>query len=484
MALIETLKDNFDDNSIDSSKWTGGVFSGGSIAETNKRIEMVTGLAGTDTSLYNDTSFPQTFSLIGSSIVNRLVNAGNQSLASLLVKACRWADGSSSIFFRITGGNISAMAGTTGAQGTVAYSSTNHQYLRIRESGGTTFWETSADGYTWNSFYSVANATHGVDLTARSFVEMAIESGVELSTTTVIFDDWNIYKYTDTLTFTDVVTLSLTAVFQNRLSDTIICTVAISQEIQTYKESLTDMIVCTVTCTDTLIQPAAPNTENLTFTIVSMMTETDLQAYRENLTDTIVCVITLNEVFIPAGGGAVFTEELTFTIVSVMTVSREIQTYKEIIPDTIFCDATANTNEIRKCSDVIVCTTTLVVVENRICSFTIVSVMTETEQKFTTENPTFMIICVPTISREKYSPQKEILSDTIVCLISLSIFQQSLTEILDLLINSVMEVSPEVYTGFVETPDTNTVWTEQALGSAIWTEQAPAAAGIWTEKRI
>ena len=40
MALISTLTDNFDDNSIDAAKWETDVSAGGSIAETNQRLEM------------------------------------------------------------------------------------------------------------------------------------------------------------------------------------------------------------------------------------------------------------------------------------------------------------------------------------------------------------------------------------------------------------------------------------------------------------
>lgn len=48
--------------------------------------------------------------------------------------------------------------GGTSTQGTsTAYSTTNHKYLRVREAGGTTYWESSPDRGTWTQIWSRAN---------------------------------------------------------------------------------------------------------------------------------------------------------------------------------------------------------------------------------------------------------------------------------------------------------------------------------------
>lgn len=185
MPLTNTLTDNFNDNSVDAAKWTLQAFSGGTVAETNQRIEMLTGIAGTDSAL---DSVADPYSLVGSTMGIKLVDAGNQALTSLIVKACRFGAAGGSVYFQISNGNISAFDGTT-TQGTITYNSTNHLYLRLRENAGTLFWETSADSNVWAVLYSVANP---FSLTTSTFLEFAIESGVELSTTTVIVDDFNI----------------------------------------------------------------------------------------------------------------------------------------------------------------------------------------------------------------------------------------------------------------------------------------------------
>lgn len=44
---------------------------------------------------------------------------------------------------------------------TTAYNSTDHQWLRIRESGGTVYWDTSGDGFSWTNRRSLAK---GIDV--------------------------------------------------------------------------------------------------------------------------------------------------------------------------------------------------------------------------------------------------------------------------------------------------------------------------------
>jgi hypothetical protein len=67
---------------------------------------------------------------------------------------------SNAVQFQFENNNLYAMKQVAGVQTNLhsaTYSSTNHKWLRIRESGGTTCWETSTDGKTWNAFFSVAN---------------------------------------------------------------------------------------------------------------------------------------------------------------------------------------------------------------------------------------------------------------------------------------------------------------------------------------
>src|SRR3546814_14352831 len=46
----------------------------------------------------------------------------------------------------------------------IAYDSTNHAWLRIREDSGTLFWDTSADGLVWTNRRSTASPAWVSDL--------------------------------------------------------------------------------------------------------------------------------------------------------------------------------------------------------------------------------------------------------------------------------------------------------------------------------
>jgi hypothetical protein len=200
MALIGTLTDNFNDNSIDGAKWgtTGIAWS-----ETNSQLEGITALAGSDDYFYSAT----TYDLTGSQATIKIVDAGNQSLASFAFDPLwlnRNAD-NAYIRWRITSGNITAEYSGTGVLATASYVSATHKYLRIRESGGNTYWDYSSDGITWTNFYNASNPMTVINFEAS----VHVYSTLELSTTTAKVDNFNLLP-----TLTDRTTTKLLCHFE------------------------------------------------------------------------------------------------------------------------------------------------------------------------------------------------------------------------------------------------------------------------------
>lgn len=186
MALVQDLFDNFDDNVLDASKWTS---YGSGFAETSGQAQITCAIGGG----YSGLNSNGRFNLTGSSARIQVVNAGNQTLTSLEAFPLQLnADGSNKLQWRINSGNIMArrtVAGVTTDTGSTAYSSVTHKYVRIRESGGTTFWDYSADGITWANLTSIANP---ITITNIQYDIGAGTFATEASATTVIYDNLNI----------------------------------------------------------------------------------------------------------------------------------------------------------------------------------------------------------------------------------------------------------------------------------------------------
>jgi hypothetical protein len=130
--------------------------------------------------------------LTGSEVKCQVLDAGNQSLASLEVGPIQLqVDASNQLFFLISGGVLRAYKKVSGANtslGTVSYNSTTQRYVRIRESGGTCYFEYSADGFIWTTLASTANPFAITDLLLSFY---AGTYAIEGSTTSVTFDDYN-----------------------------------------------------------------------------------------------------------------------------------------------------------------------------------------------------------------------------------------------------------------------------------------------------
>lgn len=153
--LISSLADDFNDNVVDAAKWP---HSFGAYSEVGGRARVVC-----DTG-FNAYSSAAAYTLAGSSVYLRgyppaAGGATTEAWAQILIKS---STGGTDLGFELralTGQLI--MFSRTGFfdAGAVAipYSATDHVWLRVREAGGTTFWETSPDFFTWTVRRSLAS---------------------------------------------------------------------------------------------------------------------------------------------------------------------------------------------------------------------------------------------------------------------------------------------------------------------------------------
>ena len=148
---IETLTDNFNDNSIDTGKWTSSLFT-----ERNQRLEV--SASGDEAEFRSANSFTLEASAFlfeydhdglavesGNQITTmRLYAPGQENEAGWLVAT---NSGNTLNAFVTEAGVETVLAGTT-------YNSTTHRWLRIREDSGTIYWDYSADGLNWSNLTS------------------------------------------------------------------------------------------------------------------------------------------------------------------------------------------------------------------------------------------------------------------------------------------------------------------------------------------
>jgi hypothetical protein len=153
VAKTETFQDNFDDNSIDPTKWNN--LDGSQIVETNYELEITNTLS---TTFYEIQSVNQ-YDLTSSYVFVKLV-VDNPALLYNDPSFLVFIDGDNYLVFLIESNVLYAQYYSGGTQhpvSNVAYNATNHKWLRMRESGGTTYWDTSPDGLTWTNFTSAGN---------------------------------------------------------------------------------------------------------------------------------------------------------------------------------------------------------------------------------------------------------------------------------------------------------------------------------------
>ncbi len=178
--------DSFDDNSIDTAKWSN--WGGGQVVEQNQRLEITSALGGNYVGMDSPTT-----NLVGAYAGVEIVSTGALDLSSWEVYPISiiQSPGNQNLWF-IGVTNILRAYKQLSSVNTILKSDTYdpnvHKYFRIRETDGTTYWEYSTNGYDWTVFISDTNS-----LTMSSVV-VDVLCGTwqaEAATRTALFDNFN-----------------------------------------------------------------------------------------------------------------------------------------------------------------------------------------------------------------------------------------------------------------------------------------------------
>lgn len=188
---METLQDDFNDNSFNTIKWTRT--NDTQVVENNSSLEMSSDLAGN----YVAVDSVSYYDLTGSHILLELADAGNQALTSWETYPLTLImTGGNYVQFRLIGGLLKVYkkigASATQLGSTITYDSAIHKWLRIREHNGTMYFDWSTDGINWTNITSVLNP-----ITVSSLqVELSVGTWqAEATTTTMIIDNINYVPY-------------------------------------------------------------------------------------------------------------------------------------------------------------------------------------------------------------------------------------------------------------------------------------------------
>jgi hypothetical protein len=152
MPLFEVLRDTFNDNLVDTTKWPNNynTGAGGLPTETGGRARVV---CNTGFSAYASDNI---FTLEDSHAWVRMWppaagGAATEAWSQLLINSS--TAGTDAIFEVNAVTGLLTMAVRVGffdaGAVSIAYNTTDHAWLRIQEAGGNLLWDTSADGLTW-----------------------------------------------------------------------------------------------------------------------------------------------------------------------------------------------------------------------------------------------------------------------------------------------------------------------------------------------
>ena len=184
-----SLRDDFDDNSIDTGKWTAQADAGTAVTETNQRLELSLSSAGV---AYAGLTSTGVYSLYGSSVAVECVDPGTGG-AGRTASLDLALDTSNVLKIIVDGPNVMAqtiIAGINTSFGTTAFGA-SHRWWRIREAGGSVSLETSPTGLrgTWTVLYSLDTPFALGSLTVKLFGGTYATVG---SPGTVRFDNLNV----------------------------------------------------------------------------------------------------------------------------------------------------------------------------------------------------------------------------------------------------------------------------------------------------
>lgn len=199
MASISTLQDLFTSSGLNTGQWTQ--FTGGSATITYGArgggwagsAAQVNFPASTTSSTDGDLTSNVTYDLTGSrAMLNVLSVAGAAATSTDCQLTLRVGAGfTNALRWVYEGGTLFAqyfVAGVTNTPTSFAFNAVTHAWWQIRETGGTIFWETSNDGFTWVVRASVATP---ITITGLTVLIAGLCFGVDTNPTPFTFRYFN-----------------------------------------------------------------------------------------------------------------------------------------------------------------------------------------------------------------------------------------------------------------------------------------------------
>jgi hypothetical protein len=190
-----TVIDIFSDNSINSTLWWSYTASSGTVTETNNRLEIQ--LAATTNGSWSGIYSKNIYDLTSSKISVELVAGGTGNsyvdLTLCLDQSPFTQRGFISIGVDAGLNQLQAYQKIAGSDTTLAYVTYDpqvHKWIRLRESGGTTYWEYSTTGIEGN-WTTLASATSPMDVSAVYIVLDDYEYNALSTPAKHIFDNLN-----------------------------------------------------------------------------------------------------------------------------------------------------------------------------------------------------------------------------------------------------------------------------------------------------
>lgn len=191
MAKISILTDNFDDNSINGTLWGTFTSNSATLTEQNQRLEMALANSTSDS---NATLFSQTtWDFTDSSVYLQLAQVADQTGTVFVFRLEN--DGSHYVDVQVFEGNIVANfdngAGQQSSGALTTYGS-GTQWLRLRHDSVNIYWDTSANGTSWNNQTSLSVSNfNNITLTALQVTLVAYEYSSVNPAGTYYVDNFN-----------------------------------------------------------------------------------------------------------------------------------------------------------------------------------------------------------------------------------------------------------------------------------------------------
>lgn len=198
---VDTLTDNFDDNSINSTKWPA-TFGTGTIAETGAKMTVAPPVDGTLTGIFSAATYRFAGRTVAAQIVPAALNGSAWAWAGI---TCYHQDYNS--YARVyvqrdagtpetfTMGLVLKDAGTVTRNTFVTSALADMAWVRLRESGGTTYAEASPTGEP-NSWVVADSFTTPAPVLASTQIEVDLEAqratGASSATGPATWDNFNL----------------------------------------------------------------------------------------------------------------------------------------------------------------------------------------------------------------------------------------------------------------------------------------------------